>query len=256
MIARVRARWARRDERGLTLIELLIASTLTLLICALVGTLLFTSRGSVDALSSRAEARQVSRDLIDGALGQLRSAKPRATCVRYEDYDASRAPDATLRCLEQRETGSAMLFADATKFCFLTNKDPQATFSGKIPPPDALCVDGSNNKLVVNKYDCDLGTQYVQRNLPNVGNGSATRTAAANDTPLPSRYESSSSPNSTRYIGALKLPAGTTNVFLYGLLPAGVPGETASDGDLVWKPSVLSAADRNRIVAVRTDVTV
>jgi len=250
VIARLRNRWARRDERGLTLIELLISSTLTLVICGLVGTLLFTSRGSVDSLTARAEARQASRDLVDGALGQLRDAKPQAQCVRYEDYDASRPTGSLRRCLEQREVGGAMLAAEKDMFCFLANKDPQASLSGAIPAPDAVCVDARGGKLQVKTYARDSTSAYVNRTVgADVKNSDAKQT---DRTPIPSSYSSNGTPASTRYIG--KVPAGTTQVFKYGLVPAGVPGEVVSDTGLVWSFAPTTSLDR--IVAVRTELTV
>ena len=114
---------ADQRERGMTLIELIVAMSLLSVVGLMSTMVLFGTRKVADAVTWRANASSEIRDVLDATFADLSSARPPASCV---DTSCSRITES--RAVADDPTSpppSVLVSASDTSVCYLSQRrDP------------------------------------------------------------------------------------------------------------------------------------
>ncbi|MFZ4516688.1 MAG: hypothetical protein ACOYN3_10300 [Acidimicrobiia bacterium] len=163
----------------MTVVELMVASTLGLMVLAFTGTLFTTLSFESVATGKRTDAQLQTRDAFDGAIRYLQNSVPLAKCVQWntgftgEKFAQSNAS----KCARYQSDGAVVSQATETSFTTYAYTDKSGVGSGAAPDKLTFVISGfdANTILTVskqtftptNKDHKSMMAAYCAGNTPN-----------------------------------------------------------------------------------------
>jgi Tfp pilus assembly protein PilW len=174
------------DDRGSSLIELVVAMSLFSLLLVTSLTMIFSTTSSSQNTGWRASTEPILRDALDAALGEVRSAAPLPVCampIGEKDVNACRRVDQNL-------SGAAVDSASATSLCVYTNKpSPGGAATVVRQPLWKTCLTTTSGILSAAHYAPTGTVTSTPTLIDSSYSGTATDTARLADTPAVFSFE-------------------------------------------------------------------
>ncbi|HVT78408.1 MAG TPA: hypothetical protein VHD87_15330 [Acidimicrobiales bacterium] len=138
-------RRVRCDDRGYSVIELLLAASLMVVILALVGPMMLGPSKQAGRLTDRMVAQTRARDVLDPVIRRLKAAEPLGHCREDGPSTYTTPPDQCIQKLNKHveQLGAAVISATASSLCFYAQADQRSTASALLTAPDQICVQAS-----------------------------------------------------------------------------------------------------------------
>lgn len=155
IVRQIRAR--RRNQRGaMSVVEVIVASSLGLMVLAFVGTLFSTLSFGAMATGKRTDAEVQTREALDGAMRYLRNSVPLASCAHWSrdfsngsKYDAANAK----YCARFVSDSAVVVAVSPTSFTTYAYADATDVSSGAAPERLTFTIApaGTGSTLTVSK---------------------------------------------------------------------------------------------------------